>query len=236
MPLCRSSRVRASPQGRRPELKRIVIIGAGGFAREVAWLIGEINRASPIYECLGFVVSDLSQLSGHDSRDQVLGDFNWLEANRGVDAVAFGIGNPAAKLTLSVELGSRFPKLEWPALVHPTVQFERSSCKLDRGVVLCAGTIGTVNLVFGPFCMVNLSCTIGHESRIGEACVLNPTVNISGGVTLERGVLVGTGAQVLQYVTVGAGATVGGGAVVTKDVEPGTTVVGMPAKPLPKRE
>jgi serine acetyltransferase len=65
--------------------------------------------------------------------------------------------------------------------------------------------------------------------------VLNPTVNISGGVTLGRGVLVGTGAQILQYVSVGDHATVGAGAVVTKPVAESTTVVGMPAKPRAPR-
>jgi acetyltransferase-like isoleucine patch superfamily enzyme len=63
-----------------------------------------------------------------------------------------------------------------------------------------------------------------------------PTVNISGGVVIGEGVLLGTGAQVLQYVSVGPGATVGAGAVVTKNVEPGTTVVGIPAKPLAERK
>jgi serine acetyltransferase len=89
-----------------------------------------------------------------------------------------------------------------------------------------------VNLVFEPFSMVNLACTIGHETRIGKSCVVNPTVNLSGGVTLEQEVLVGTGAQVLQYIRVGAGATIGAGAVVNKDVLPHETVVGIPAKPL----
>ena len=83
--------------------------------------------------------------------------------------------------------------------------------------------------------MVNLLCTIGHESVIGRGAVLNPTVNISGGVTIGEGVLIGTGAQVLQYLTVGENATVGAGAVVSKNVEPGTTVVGIPAKPLNKQ-
>ena len=54
-------------------------------------------------------------------------------------------------------------------------------------------------------------------------------------MTLKEGVLVGTGAQVLQYVTVGEGATVGAGAVVTKDVPPGATVVGIPAKELARK-
>jgi acetyltransferase-like isoleucine patch superfamily enzyme len=104
--------------------------------------------------------------------------------------------------------------------------------QVSEGVIICAGSIATVNVRFEPFCMVNLSCTIGHEAVIGRGCVLNPTVNISGGVELGPGVLVGTGAQILQYVKVGEGATIGAGAVVNKDVNAETTVVGVPAKEL----
>ncbi len=98
--------------------------------------------------------------------------------------------------------------------------------------MLCAGVIATVNVHFAAFCLVNLACTLGHEARVGRASVLNPTVNISGGVELGDRVLVGTGAQVLQYLRVGDDASVGAGAVVTRDVEARTTVVGVPAKPL----
>ena len=55
---------------------------------------------------------------------------------------------------------------------------------------------------------------------------------MSGGVRIEDGCLIGTGATILQYLHIGEGATVGSGAVVTKNVEPGVTVVGIPAKPL----
>ena len=216
-------------------MKKIAIVGAGGFAREVAWLINDINRVSPEFEFLGYLVADISHPADHDSKDHILGDFSWLEGNRTVQALAFGIGNPERKSKVVAEVESSFPNLEWPALVHPTVQFDHGSCNLERGVVLCAGTIGTVNLTFKEFCMVNLLCTIGHESRIGRCAVVNPTVNLSGGVIVGDDALIGTGAQVLQYVTIGAGATVGAGAVVTKDVEPGSTVVGIPAKPLSKK-
>lgn len=216
--------------------KKIVVVGAGGFAREVAWLIREIDRASGGVEFAGFVVTDPSRLGEHDSRELVLGGYDWLERNRGaVDALAIGIGTPGPRLKVSAELEARFPHLEWPALVHPSAIFERASTSLGRGVLVCAGVVGTVNLALEPFAMVNLCCTLGHEARLGEGCVLNPTVNISGGVVLGRGVLVGTGAQVLQYVEVGEGATVGAGAVVTKNVAPGTTVVGVPAKPMASR-
>lgn len=215
-------------------MKRIVIIGAGGFAREVAWLVRDINRAELHYEFLGYVVSDLTKVGEHDSRSEILGDYSWLEKNRSrVDAVAIGIGSPAARLKVGAALSELFPDdAMWPALIHPSVQLDRSSSTVGRGVLLCAGVIGTVAITVRDYAMVNLSCTIGHEAVLGRGCVLNPTVNISGGVVLGDGVLVGTGAQILQYVEVGEEATVGAGAVVTKDVEPGTTVVGMPAKPL----
>jgi acetyltransferase-like isoleucine patch superfamily enzyme len=67
---------------------------------------------------------------------------------------------------------------------------------------------------------------------MGKGCVVNPAANISGGVALEEGVLVGAGAVVLQYLTVGARSIVGAGAVVTRDVAPDTTVIGVPARPL----
>ena len=137
--------------------KKIVVVGAGGFAREVAWLVREINRASKRYEFLGHVVTDLARLGEHDSRDQVLGDYGWIERNRGiVDALAIGIGTPGARLRVSAELEVRFPEIAWPALVHPSAQFERESTSLGRGVLVCAGVVGTVNLVVEPFAMINL--------------------------------------------------------------------------------
>jgi acetyltransferase-like isoleucine patch superfamily enzyme len=78
--------------------------------------------------------------------------------------------------------------------------------------------------------MINLTCTVGHETKIGEGTVVNPLTAISGGVTLGNRVLLGTHAAILQYVKIGDDAVVGAGALVTKDVPDGVTVVGVPAK------
>lgn len=216
--------------------KRLVIVGAGGFAREVRWLAQEITSArSPVegYDFEGFVVSDPAAAGPHDSSNELLGDLTWLAAHRDQwDVLALGIGNAAPRLRVADEMERVWGPAHWPALVHPSVRLDAASCRIGHGVMLCAGVVGTVNLVFEPFAMVNLSATIGHEAVIGRAACLNPTVNISGGVTIGPGTLVGTGAQVLQYVEVGAGATIGAGAVVAKPVAAGITVVGIPARPL----
>ncbi len=210
--------------------QRIAIIGAGGFAREVKWLISDINRARHRFEFVGYVVSDLDKLGEHDSRNEVRGDLSWLR--EGADAVAIGIGSPTARLSVAAEVEHRFPHLAWPQLIHPGVQMDCASASVGKGVIICAGTIGTVNLTIEDFAMVNLACTLGHESRLGRGSVLNPTVNVSGGVVIEDAVLIGTGAQILQYVRIGKGATLGAGAVATKDSPPEVTAVGIPAKPI----
>lgn len=217
-------------------MRRIAIIGAGGFARELRWLLSEIagdpHRTYEPFEVAGFLVSDRKRLGTRDS--EVLGDFDWLKINH-VDALAMGIGTPLARLKVAEELKARYPHLEWPSIVHPSVRFDTKTCKVEEGVVLCAGVVATVNITFEAFSMVDLLCTIGHEARIGFGSALYRSANISGGVQVGKGVLVGTGAQILQYLHVGDYATVGAGAVVSKDVEPGTTVVGIPAKPLMKK-
>jgi len=214
-------------------MRRIAIIGAGGFARELRWLLSEIaadtNLRYEPFDVAGFLVSSREKLGPHDS--EVLGEFDWLDDNH-VDALAMGIGSPTARLKVANELKQRFPAIEWPAIVHPSVRFDAETCTVGGGVILCAGVIATVNVVFEAFSMVNLCCTIGHEAQIGAGSVLSPTVNVSGGVRIGKRVLVGTGAQVLQYLTIGESAIIGAGAVVLREVPAHCTVVGVPAKPL----
>jgi len=215
-------------------VKKIVIIGAGGMARETESALEWINRAEPRFEVLGYVVSDQTKIGPRDSKARILGDFTWLEKNRAdLDALAIGVGTPGTRLALAAELRNRMPDVEWPAIVHPTAVIDRDSAQLGEGCFLGAGVVATVNVTLMPFSLCNFNCSIGHESCIGPGSVVHPGANISGGVVIGTGALIGAGAQVLQYLRIGSGAVVGAGAVVTRNVPDGVTVVGIPARARP---
>jgi sugar O-acyltransferase (sialic acid O-acetyltransferase NeuD family) len=211
--------------------QRIAVVGAGGMAREVAWTLKWMNQIEHRFEFVGYVVSDVLHLGDRDSREQVVGDFDWLDQHRGsVDGLVIGIGSPLARLRLASVLSSLLSGISWPVLIHPTAVIDLESARLGEGCFIGAGVVATVNIVLESFALCNFGCTLGHETRIGRGSVVNPGANISGGVVISDGVLVGTGAQVLQYLHIGSGAVVGAGAVVTRNVAEGTTVLGVPAR------
>jgi len=211
-------------------MEKIVIIGSGGLAREVRYLIEAINTENASYEFIGYLVSDLKKLGIYDSKDKVIGNFSWLDKQSEPINIAIGIGDPNSRLNVVNNLLNNYSNLIFPSLIHPSVIYDKNLVTIEQGVIICASTVLTVNIVLKEFSFINLCCTVGHEAVIGRYSVLNPTVNISGGVNIGDFVSVGTGSQILQYISVGNNSVIGAGACVTKQLSSNVVAVGVPAK------
>lgn len=213
-------------------LPRIAVVGAGGAAREIRWLIDDINSIEPSFEFAGYVVSDPWSPGEHDDHENIVGAIDDLYDGRlTIEAIAIGIGDPVVRYSIGERIAAELPGVTMPHLVHPSVVMDVKSCTLGHGTILCAGAIVTVNVTVKAYTMINRACNIGHEAVVGSGVVINPVASISGGVVLGDRTLVGTAATVLEYTKVGNDVTIGAGAVVTSDVLDGTTVVGVPARP-----
>lgn len=109
-----------------------------------------------------------------------------------------------------------------------------ASAQVGNGVQLLARSVVGAGASLGPNSLVNTGAIAEHDCRVGAHVHLAPGVTLSGGVTLGDGCHLGTGCVVIQNVTIGAGCVIGAGAVVTRDLEPHTLAVGVPARAVRK--
>jgi sugar O-acyltransferase (sialic acid O-acetyltransferase NeuD family) len=203
----------------------LLIVGAGGLAREAAWLVDDINRAQPRWRLVGF-------LGRSGEGDRTVRGLPVLDAGSassfapGTQAV-IAIGEPQLRERIAGEVEQL--ELPFATLVHPTVLMD-SSVILGLGSIVCAGSILTVDVNVGKHVIINPDCTIGHDAVIGDYSTLAPGCHISGETTIGRSVMLGTGACMIQQTKIGDGTIVGAGAVVVRDLPPGVTAVGVPAR------
>lgn len=202
----------------------LLILGCGGFAREVLWLAGnaESRPGGARFQVLGFV----------DRRDSAEPFYDlpvWsLESAPASAQIVCGIGGmPEIKQRVMEEAEAAGRRASLPLIwdgvpIGPNVD-------IGEGTVICAGNILTVDIRLGRHVALNLDCTVGHDSVIGDYATVSPGVHISGNVRIGTGAYIGTGASIIEGVTIGDYAVVGAGAVVTKDVPPLSLVVGVPA-------
>ena len=200
-------------------MKDIAIFGVGGFGREVLTLIQDINKVEPTWNVVGFF------------DDGNLGGVKELNEWKTPLAVTIAIGTPRIKRGILRNIKN--PLIEYPTLIHPTVIIgDKDYVKIGKGCILCAYTVITCDVEIGNFVILNLACTLGHDTIVKDFCAFMPTCNISGECVIEEGVYCGTGVKIINQTSIGAETIVGAGAVVIKTLPARCTAVGTPAKAI----
>lgn len=211
-------------------MKDIVIAGAGGFGREVKFIIDRINKVQSTFNLLGFY-DDNTDLPDTINGIPLLGTTeDLLNYNKPINVV-LGIGVPNIKKAIVNKL-SKSDFITFPTLIDPNAIIGDDNIQIKEGTIICAGVVVTCDIQIEKFVTLNLSCTVGHDTIINDFSSFMPSVNISGEVLIEESVYVGTGAKIINQLEIGAETIVGAGAVVAKSLPEKCTAVGIPAKPI----
>lgn len=212
----------------------MLIIGAKGFAKEVLEVCYQLQQV----DNLAFF-DDVNE----DAPDVLYGAFPVLKS---VDAVmhyfktvdaafTIGIGNPI----LRKKLAQQFENMggTYISTISPLAHVGHFGNTIGLGSNIMTGTVITNDVTIGSGVLINLNCTVGHDSIIGDFVELSPGVHVSGNCTIGAYSNIGTNATILPKVTLGENVIVGAGSIVIKDVPANCLVVGVPAvikKELPK--
>ena len=211
-------------------MTRVLILGAGGHAQVAADILLRARDAGQTVDPIGYLDDDAALHGKALLGLPVLGPIAAL-GQISHEAIIIAIGNNQTRRRLAEGFtlaGEIFITARHPAsIIAPDVQ-------IGPGAMICAGVVINTGSVIGAHVILNTGCTIDHHNTIDNCAHIAPGAHTGGEVVIEEGALIGIGATIAPRTTVGAWATVGAGAVVTKSVSPGVTVVGVPARPLQK--
>lgn len=211
------------------------VFGASGFGREVMPLLRQQLQANGVQPLDVVFVDDAPQpavVNGHRAMTYA----QWLAEPAEERFITIAIANSAVRQKLVERCqadGVQFIEVRASNVV------QLDECEVGEGAVLCPFVILSSNVKIGKYFHANMHCYIAHDCIVGDFVTLAPNVTCNGNVILEDHAYIGAGALLKQGkpgspLVIGKGAVVGMGAVVTKNVPPGVTVVGNPAKAMIK--
>lgn len=208
--------------------QKLVIVGAGGFGREVlAWARQSAGYGEE-WEIKGFLDDRENPLAGRRVSAPWLGKV--VDHEPSAEEVFVGaIGRPEMRRSAMELLMGRGARLF--TLVHRTVVLGEE-VELGEGVILCPQVVVSGYNALGRGVVVNLHSSVDHDAKVGAWTQVNCHCDLTGGVTVGEEVWFGSHVAVAPGVAIGDRAYLGIGAVVLRDVAAGAKVFGVPARPI----
>ncbi len=214
-------------------MERLIILGAGGSSQQIAGAIEDINLRNATWELVGFLDDDPTKLGETIGGLKVLGP---MAAAKQYSA-RFICGIASARDPRNREMILTRTGLErdqFATVIHPSASVSRYA-QVGLGTAILQNVVITQNTVVGDHVLILQNVSIGHDVTIEDFVTVAPGAIVTGHGRLRTGAYLGAGCRIKNGLTVGEGAVVGFGSAVAKNVPPGVTVFGNPARPLASR-
>lgn len=211
-------------------MKDIAIYGAGGFGREIACLINQINEIKPQWNMIGFF--DDGVAAGTSNRyGSVLGNYHTLNKYNKPLSIAIAIATPKYLKKISESITNK--NIEFPNIIAPNVNiFDTSAFTIGKGNLIFFGCRLSCDVSIGNYNLFNGAVSIGHDVKVGNYNVLQPSVRISGDSTLGNENFFGMQSIVLQGMKIGNKTRVAVGAVIMRNTKDDYLYMGNPARKI----
>ena len=213
------------------DCRRIVIVGAGGFGREVLqWA----RDAWPEHADLvaGFLSDDPHRLDGYRASAAIIGSTTDFAVEQG-DYFLLAIGVPYARRHVAEVLRSRGGR--FLTLIHPRAVVG-ATARIGPGCVICPFAVLSDAAALGHCVLVNYHASLGHDAAAGDYAVLSPYATLGGGACIDDEVFLGLHASVGPGITVGRRTKVSANSCVLAVTPPDSLVYGVPGRIVPRVE
>jgi sugar O-acyltransferase (sialic acid O-acetyltransferase NeuD family) len=210
-------------------MRDLVIVGAGGFARETAAAVHAVNEVAPTWRLLGFLDDDEALHGRVRGGVPILGGIDTVAALP-TAAVVVCVGNPreyASRARIVRRLA--LPPERYATVVHPSAAIG-AGCVIGPGSVLLAQVALTADVQIGGHVAVMPQVVLTHDNVVADHVTIASGVRLGGGARLARGAYIGAGALIREGLTVGDWSLVGMGSTVLHDVPPAQVWAGSPAR------
>lgn len=212
--------------------KPLLLVGAGGYAKEVAQIARRVDPHFRIWNVISYVASSSAGIG--QAYPYGTADYSDADVLSGAVAgdVIIAIGDTEARFHVASRYAA-LPVLTFPNLIDPSADIDRDLVTLGKGNVIHQRVVFTCDIVIGDFNTFNKGCIVAHDVHVGSFNNVYPAASLHGSSRLGDGCVVGAGARVLPKVSVADRTTIGAGAVLLRAVsEPGHVYGGVPAKRL----
>lgn len=210
-------------------MKDIAIFGAGGYGKEIACLINQINETEPKWRLIGFFDDGKEKGLQISHYGKVLGGIDEINDYPSDLALAIAIGNPSSIRSVRERITNE--SVYFPNLIAPTFGIsDPKTFSIGEGNIIGNGCAVSCDVTIGSFNIFNADIVMGHDAKVGNYNVIMPDIRISGEVTIGDENLLGVGSIILQQIKVGNKVNLGAGAVLMTKPKDGGTYLGNPAK------